>query len=234
MSKFHILPNKLARTKFLFFRKKDIMKQLIILLMIIFLIPITAFGTTDQSPDFFNKGMKFHQSGFHQEAEIQFNKAIELNSKFEEAYNARGIIRIYLKNYEEALTDFNTAIKLNPKYDAAFSNRGTVWTIKGDYAKAKENFDMALQLNPQSAKAFFNRGNAHIKLNQNYLAAIEDYKKALALDPNYEDARKNMELINKEIKKNGENFIKLAELLTPPDPPPTFLQSCLNAFFNKF
>ncbi len=192
-----------------------------------------SFGN-NQLLNFYDRGMKLVQSGFRQEAETQFSKAIELNPNFEEAYNARGITRIYLNNYEEALVDFNTAITLNPQYEAALTNRGAVWAKKKDYEKAKKDFDMALQLNPQSINALLNRGNARAKLNQEYFAALEDYEKVLALDPKHEGAHKNIELTRQLINLTKEKeipFAELVEFFTPPEPPSTsFWRSCLNLF----
>ena len=43
-----------------------------------------------------------------------YNKAIELNPNFADAYNNRGLAKYDLKDYKGAIADYNKAIELNP------------------------------------------------------------------------------------------------------------------------
>ena len=54
-----------------------------------------------------------------------YNKASELNPKFANAYNSRGLAKGNLFDHKGALQDFNLAIKANPELSEAYQNRGT-------------------------------------------------------------------------------------------------------------
>ena len=60
-------------------------------------------------------------AGKNQEALEAFTKAIELNPKYAEAYNNRGIAHLKLGNYQQAIRDYDKAIKLDPKNAMAYS-----------------------------------------------------------------------------------------------------------------
>ena len=52
-----------------------------------------------------------------------YNKAIDMNPDFVEAYYYRGNAYIKLRQYEKALVDYNSAIAINPNYENAVNNR---------------------------------------------------------------------------------------------------------------
>ena len=54
----------------------------------------------------------------YKQAINDFNKAIELDSNFLDAYYDRGISKQNLKDHKEAITDFNKAIELGYNYVA--------------------------------------------------------------------------------------------------------------------
>jgi len=62
--------------------------------------------------------------------------------------------------------------------------------------KALEVFKLNVFLHPQSAKAYDSLGEAYLKSGNKELA-IQNYKKALELNPNYESSRKALEQIMK-------------------------------------
>ena len=54
-----------------------------------------------------------------------FDRAIELNPAYTDAYGARGAVKYNAKKYKEAIADFDQAIALNPGYTYAYWNRGS-------------------------------------------------------------------------------------------------------------
>ncbi len=62
----------------------------------------------------------------HEEAMKDYDKAIELNPQYAEAYNNRGIAKAELGRNEEAMKDYDKAIELNPQYAEAYNNRGSL------------------------------------------------------------------------------------------------------------
>ncbi len=53
-----------------------------------------------------------------------YNKAIEINPNFADAYCKRGLTYYNLKDYSKALTNFNKAIQIDPNDTVFYINRG--------------------------------------------------------------------------------------------------------------
>jgi tetratricopeptide (TPR) repeat protein len=82
-----------------------------------------------------------------QEKIVFYNKAIEFNPQYAEAYNNRG--KAYY--HEMTLSDYNKAIILNHKYAIAYYNRGNLYFDKKEYDKAFQDYDKAIELDPNLA-----------------------------------------------------------------------------------
>jgi tetratricopeptide (TPR) repeat protein len=90
-----------------------------------------------------------------------YDKAIQLDSKYASPYNDRGLIYYDNKNYDRAIADYDQAILLNPKFALAYNNRGNAFRAKGDPNRAIADYDQAIQLDPKYALAYNNRGDAY-------------------------------------------------------------------------
>jgi tetratricopeptide (TPR) repeat protein len=85
--------------------------------------------------------------GQYDKAISDFNKAIDLNPKFAEAYNNRGLTYAKKGQYDKAISDFTKTIEINPSYTLAYQNRGIIYMIKlGDKNKACSDFKRACEL----------------------------------------------------------------------------------------
>ncbi len=114
-----------------------------------------------------------------------FNAAVKQSPKDATAYHARGNAwwykgGDYLLN---AIDDYNKAIKIDSKYVDAYKSRAMVQMQRGEGKKAKEDCGRAIKLSPKDAEAYRFRADVYRKLERNYDKAIEDYNKALELDP---------------------------------------------------
>ena len=74
-----------------------------------------------------------------------YTYAIELNSKFKEAYNYRGMAFVDMMMFEKGIADYTKAIEIDDKYKEAYSNRAhayfwiqQLWDAIHDYTKAIE------------------------------------------------------------------------------------------------
>ena len=45
-----------------------------------------------------------------------YNKAIEINPNYAEAYNNRGFIYVQTRRFHSSYVDYNKAIEINPRY----------------------------------------------------------------------------------------------------------------------
>ncbi|MGA2468126.1 MAG: tetratricopeptide repeat protein, partial [Thermodesulfobacteriota bacterium] len=83
-----------------------------------------------------NRGMAYRDKGQYDQAISDFNKALEINSKYAYAYNNRGMAYRDKGQYDQAISDYNKALEINPKYAYAYNNRGIAYGDKGQYDRA--------------------------------------------------------------------------------------------------
>ena len=74
--------------------------------------------------EFINSGVAKNDLGNYIGAISDFNKAIEINPNYAEAYYNRGVAKDYLGDYKGVFVDFNKTIEINTKYAEAYYNRG--------------------------------------------------------------------------------------------------------------
>ena len=132
--------------------------------------------------DHFYLGLRLQQQGDPEKARDHYDKAIELNPQFSEAYYNRGNARRASDDHQGAITDYGKAIELNPQDAEAYNNRGNAKADSGNHQEAITDYDKAIELNPQDAKAYNNRGNIKVA-SGDYQGAITDYDKAIELNP---------------------------------------------------
>jgi len=95
----------------------------------------------------------------------------------------------YTEEYDKNIANYNKTMPLDTYHN-------------DDYDKAIANYTKAIQLNQNDALAYFNRGNAYF-YKGDYDEAIADYNLALILEPNFEEAKQNLKLAQKEKMNQG-------------------------------
>jgi len=130
-----------------------------------------------------NRGITLRKSGKYQHAIESYNKAIELNPQYADAYNNRGFAYYLKGQHDRAIDDLNKAIEIDPGFVLAYINRGNAYDDKGQSDRAIEDFNKAAAINPNSALIYYNRGLSYHRKKQ-YDKALEDFNKAIILDPN--------------------------------------------------
>jgi len=75
-----------------------------------------------------------------------------------------------------------------------FDDANTAYN-NGDFEAAIDGYTKIEDMGQESAMLFFNKGNAYYKL-KNYPMSILYYEKALALEPNNEDIKTNLQIAN--------------------------------------
>lgn len=132
---------------------------------------------------YISKGFSYLQLYNYDDAEPQFDAAININPKNAAAYNGRGIALYGLGNRAAALKDFNKAIKLDPSNSDSYTNRGILYYHDVYFDKAAPDFCKAIQLNKNQVDAYCGRGFAYSRLGK-YENAYQDFTTAIQLKPN--------------------------------------------------
>jgi tetratricopeptide (TPR) repeat protein len=156
-------------------------------------VTIIPKSTALNASDYFLKGEEKIDQGDFKGAVVNFDRAIEVNPKYADAYNNRGLVKIeQLNDVPGALADFNRAITLNPRYGLAYNNRGLLKASKlKDSRGALADYNQAIAINPKFALAYYNR--AILKKNKlsDFAGALADFDQAILYKPNFVYAYNN-------------------------------------------
>ena len=104
--------------------------------------------------EWFRQGYSAALAGNHQEAIDAYDKCLELNPKFAEAYYVRGNAYINLGDTNRALQDLDKAIALNKDLASAYYARGLAYNKLGNSEQALENYKMSAKLGFKTAQDY--------------------------------------------------------------------------------
>jgi len=94
----------------------------------------------------YNRGTTYLAEGQYDKAIACFDKTIEREDEFPEAYCNRGTAHYESRRYDKAIRDFSRAIELNPEFSEAYYNRAMVYYHKRNYGSARRDFEKAQSL----------------------------------------------------------------------------------------
>ncbi len=155
--------------------------------------PFKTANREKLNPDYTSKPEYWHDDLANIMAD--FDKAIEIDPEFAEAYYTRGVTKIYRQNKSEASLQESGAMdnSLNPSDSDGVADMN-VETESMDFGGAIADFDKAIDINPNYADAYYCRG-----LTKNYLHnpsnEISDFSWISGISAYY---------INRETSDNGQ------------------------------
>jgi tetratricopeptide (TPR) repeat protein len=148
------------------------------------------------SREYYKSGDAFAAKGDFYRAIAAYNKSIERNPNYYDAYLQRGIAYGALGNFDHALAEFNRAAELNPNDPLLYMNRANVYKFKQEGDQVLAEYGRAIQLNPDLADAYLERGSFYQSSGQSAEAA-RDFEQFLAIS---KDPQKR-KLVEDELKK---------------------------------
>lgn len=187
-------------------RRKGIFTGIFIIIFIV-LGCYYFYSKFSYSADFyFKKGKtELFDNADYKNALIHFNKTIELDPSYTDAYTYRGLVKDYFGDFKGAIADYNKSIELNPSDTEAYAGRGKVKYFLGDYNGVIDDYNKVISLNPSSeiiSVAYLYNGLAKTNLND-YQGALEDYNKAIELDSSIAKAYNNRGIV----KDNLDDYV---------------------------
>jgi tetratricopeptide (TPR) repeat protein len=152
-------------------------------------LAISSFRTcVEQDPDYFHAYMQLGDIMSRQNNPLAidyYSNAIRVNGSMVEAYY--GLAYFYQEHGqpEEAIEVYDDLLKVDPHNAPAKHNIGYTYLFKlNEPGKAVNYFTDAILDDQELVNAYYHRGYAYEKLGKKDLA-IKDYKKATALDPEF-------------------------------------------------
>jgi tetratricopeptide (TPR) repeat protein len=135
----------------------------------------------------FYRGVDLDLSGRTADALLEYSRAIELNSRYADAYLFRGGARAKSGKFEDALSDYSKTIEINPASAQPYYYRGSIYSRLGKTAEAFHDFSEALKRNARYLEVYLYLGSLKYEKN-NSAEAIKDYNMAIAIDPQCSEA----------------------------------------------
>ncbi len=149
----------------------------------------------------FNSGVTFYNQKDFSKAIQAYQKVIELDPTYVEAYNNLGIIYQMVGDVDRALGAYQKSTEINPRYEKGYNNLGILLLLRGRYEEASEAFQKALAINSNNIESHIHLGILFKKKGQ-WQEAIDSYQKALAIDPLHKETHYNIALLYEQL----ENF----------------------------
>ncbi len=147
----------------------------------------------------FNSGVTFYNRKEFSKAIHAYQKVIELDPTYVEAYNNLGILYQTMGDAKSAFEAYQKATEVNPRYEKGYNNLGLLFLLEGRYEEALEVFQKVLAINSNNIESHINLGILFKKKGQSE-KAIESYQKALAIDPLHRETHYNTALLYEHLE----------------------------------
>ncbi len=162
------------------------------LLLIGSILIITGNLHAQNAKKFFKTGEDFVEAENYKDAIDQFNKAIELDSDFEDAYLERAKAKEKLGDLKEAAEDYKRLAAIDAGESEYFFNWGRIYYQLEMYKECLDPLNKAINEDKKYHKALQIRSKAYIRLDS-FTMAIRDCNLAIDIE-----------------KKNPENYYNRA------------------------
>ncbi len=133
-----------------------------------------------------NRGVSYAAAGRLPEALVDFDRTIDLNPRYPNAFLNRAELRYQMGEYAAAVEDYTKALKLGKPDAEAYNGRGHAFYRMERFGDALRDYGEAIRLDPKNPDPLINRGDTRSDLGQ-YGDAAADYRAAVQVAP--EDAR---------------------------------------------
>ncbi len=111
----------------------------------------TAGGTRQKANVYFEKGEKYQRLEKYAEAEEQYRRAIEIDSKYAEAYSNLGFTLRKQGEYDEAVEYYKKAIELDDRLAEAYEYLGEAYAEMGQFDQAEKTLKKLRRLDSGEA-----------------------------------------------------------------------------------
>lgn len=130
----------------------------------------------------------------HEEARVQYQKAIELDPTWVGGYFSLGTsyMNVEPKDFKKAEENFLKVVELQPDLSGSHVYLGDAYRAANDLENARLSYEKALEKDPSDALTYLKKGHVNSYLGS-FDAARDDYRKAAELNPDNKIAPINFE-----------------------------------------
>ncbi|HEY2573219.1 MAG TPA: tetratricopeptide repeat protein, partial [Verrucomicrobiaceae bacterium] len=134
-----------------------------------------------------NRAMSLHELGRDEEAIVDYEKALEIDSSFATAYNGLGVVLEAKAEYAQAMSRFREALQYDPRNARAHNNLGNALLQKGQVEEAALEIKKALEIQPDYADAHYSLGNIFLRSGRKD-ECLAEFKEAIKIRPEFVEA----------------------------------------------
>ena len=148
-----------------------------------------AKGDTVQAPSMtpyeeafksFNLANQLKEDRKYEEAQAEFDKAIEIDPNFVEAYVGRGGIKFQKIEFPAAMEDYNRAVEISENLVEMHEYKASIKNVLADYEGSKIEGSKADYMKTRLAEALYHRGHLKRFMEDNG-GGCQDLRKSLDL-----------------------------------------------------
>lgn len=170
----------------------------------------------------YDAGKRAFEEEKYDSALYYLEKVADEKGAFADVYNMLGLIYHYKGLNGDAVSSFMRAIELNPNYTEAYLNLSVVYNETGEFSKAEAAYQRAKESRKDSATYLdpYVKGrlaNMHSSLGTIYkdlgfyAEAADEYRKALALRPEFIDIKTKLGAVYRDMKDFNNSLKELNE-----------------------
>src|SRR6266550_4347230 len=134
------------------------------------------------------------EGGQLNEAIAHYQKAVQLNTSYADAYNNLGVAFLRSGQVDQAIADYKKAVAINPESAEMQYNLGNALAHQGNWADAIACYQAAVSTERDSVKAAKIRNNLGAALERLGTSdeALEQFSQAVQINGNYPEAHCNL------------------------------------------
>jgi tetratricopeptide (TPR) repeat protein len=117
-----------------------------------------------------------------------------------------GVQQMSAGDLEQSIATFTRIIELDPDFAEGWNKRATLYFLVGDLRKSLADCDQVMKRNPQHFGALAGYAQIYFRLEY-YDRALDYSRRALAINPNLDGVRRNMELLEHVLEQRRRQTI---------------------------
>lgn len=172
--------------------------------------------------DLVERGKQCFENKEYAKAEHIFRKVLTQQPNYADVLNLLGVIHHIEGKFDSAIDLFEKSLKINPHYTEAVLNLAVLYNDLGKYKEAKKLYTHLRSTQTTKHKHIEpvlkgKLSNLHANIADIYRNlglhehAIDEYKKALSLNPKYIDIKTNLGIAYRENNQLKESLLELTE-----------------------